>query len=116
MKDLETAAFPRLLGKKNDGFRGRLKVVRSKIFTNNDKTKNGQTMAGWRLLELKGDEEFMRSLENFEANHKFKIGGGWVILRGGNRKPPGPTGANAEPMGGAAGGGTGATPDPQAAP
>ena len=121
MKDLETAAFCRMLGKKNDGFRGKLKLVSSKLFTGRDKTKNGQSMEGWRLLELKGDDEFMRSLEGFEANHRFKIGGGWVIIRGGNRKPPGPTGANAEPMGGQGGGGQGtnqsgaeqSTPGPQ---
>ena len=81
-------------------------------------------MAGWRLLELKGDNEFMLSLEGFEANHRFKIGGGWVIIRGGTRKPAGPTGANAEPMGGATGGEQGASqggaqqapPGAQAAP
>ena len=81
-------------------------------------------MEGWRLLELKGDCDFMKSLENFEANYKFKIGGGWVILRGGTRKPEGPTGANSEPMGGGTGSGQGtsqggaeqAAPGAQAAP
>ena len=94
------STFTRALGKKNDGFKGKLNLVRSKTFTNNDKTRNGQSMNGWRLLELKGDEEFMESLSQFEANHPFQIWGGRVFIRGGIRKPPGPSGANAHPLGG----------------
>ena len=90
MKAADISTFTRTLGKKNDGFKGKLRLVRSKTFTNNDKTRNGQTMNGWRLLELKGDEEFMQSLAQFEANHPFQLWGGRVFIRGGIRKPPGP--------------------------
>ena len=100
MKSVDVNTFTRTLGKKNDGFKGLLRLVRSKLFTANDKTRNGQSMNGWRLLELKGDEEFMNSLSKFEANHPFQIWGGRVFIRGGIRKPPDPTGANYQPLGG----------------
>ena len=52
MKSVDVNTFTRTLGKKNDGFKGSLRLVRSKFFTANDKTRNGQSMNGvieWTL-------------------------------------------------------------------
>ena len=52
MKSVDVNTFTRTLGKKNDGFKGSLRLVRSKLFTANDKTRNGQSMNGvieWTL-------------------------------------------------------------------
>ena len=40
MKSVDVNTFTRTLGKKNDGFKGSLRLVRSKLFTANDKTRN----------------------------------------------------------------------------
>ena len=43
-------------------------------------------MDGWRLLELKGDREFLESLARFEEEHKFNLSGKTVQIKGGTRK------------------------------
>ena len=81
--------FAALLYRRNPGLKGALTVTKCKKFTENDKTKKGQSMKGWRLFELSADDEFLRSLEQFEEGHQFRIGVSSVMIRGGNR--PGPS-------------------------
>ena len=60
-------AFPTLLFRRNPELKGGVKVIKSKLFTTKDKTKQGQSMAGWRLFELEGDTEFHQALSTLPA-------------------------------------------------
>ena len=52
VSNVAPGAFPTLLYRRNPELKGGLKVVKSKLFTMKDKTKQGQSMAVWRLFEL----------------------------------------------------------------
>ena len=56
-------------------------------------------MAGWRLVQLEGDDRFLKCLEEFPEDDKFKIGGSLVMIRGGKRRAAAPTGRNATTLG-----------------
>ena len=79
-------AFPTLLYRRNKDLKGGLTVIKSKLFTTKDKTKRGQSMAGWRLFKLIGDEEFHNSLGQFPENHQFRICSSNIMIRGGDGK------------------------------
>ena len=100
--------FAAFLYRRNLGLKGALNVTRCKKFTEHDK-KKGQSMRGWRLFELSGDDEFLNSLANFEESHQFRIGGSTVMIRGGDRLASGRGGGGIGGGGGlGAGGGSGA--------
>ena len=43
-------------------------------------------MSQWRVVWLQGDPEFLDSLYQFTANHRFTLGSGTVAIRGGERR------------------------------
>ena len=88
MAGISPADFPAMLYRRNPGLEGELMVTKCKNFTDKDNTKRGQSMAGWRLFKLQGDEEFFTSLKQFEESHQFRVGNGNVLIRGGDRIGP----------------------------
>ena len=64
-------------------------MTRSRIFGARDKTLKGQSKEGWRHVELEADDVFMKILENFTENHRFKLGSDGIQLWGGRRKKDG---------------------------
>ena len=84
--NINPADIPTLIYQRNPGLRGQFEVKKTKIFTAANNTKRGQSMDGWRLLELKGDREFQESLTRFEEEHKFNLSGKTVQIKGGTRK------------------------------
>ena len=99
LRSVEVKNFTNMLFKKNKGLKGCLTLTKSKTFTDKDVTKAGQPMKGWRLLELRGDEDFLRSLAETPENQRFKLAGHFIFIRGGEQADSGPTGANATPVG-----------------
>ena len=78
---------------RNPGLAGGVKVARMKVFRASDMDARGESMLGARLAQLDGNESFLRSLERFPRSHRFGLGVGTVIIRGGVRAPE-PEGSN----------------------
>ena len=87
LRGVMTERLPALLFLRNPGLRGKVEVTSTKVFTDKDKTKKGQSMAGWRLMELTGDSAFYESLAGFEEDHQFQLRGSTILIKGGTRKP-----------------------------
>ena len=68
-------------------------MARLKIFRASDMDAREDSMLGARLAQLDGNESFLRSLERFPRSHRFGLGVGTVIIRGGERAPE-PEGSN----------------------
>ena len=87
------------------GLRGGLRITHIKTYTNKDYSRNGTCKDGWRLVLLQGCPAFMASLEKFGVDHRFPLGSGAVIIRGGTNRPKGqerPSGSRQETAGRAA--------------
>ena len=80
------AIAPNLLDR-NPGLEGGVKVARVKNFRAIDKDVRGESMLGARLAQLDGNETFLKSLEKFPRSHRFGLGVGSIIIRGGERAP-----------------------------
>lgn len=93
----------------NRGLKGSLKATHVKTYPEGEKSRNGQSKEEWRLVLLQGCSTFMKSLENFEAEHKFSIGCGHVFIRGGVRRPS----TNPAPSRSGTGRGRGRAPPPR---
>lgn len=72
---------------RNPGLEGGVKVARAKIFRRDDLDTRGESMLGARLAQLDGNDIFLKSLEKFPRSHRFGLGVGTVIIRGGDRAP-----------------------------
>ena len=83
----DPTCLPGALFTRNRGLRGTLRATHIKTYPPGEKSRNGQLKDGWRLVLLQGCPAFMRSLEQFETEHKFSIGCGHVFIRGGVRRP-----------------------------
>ena len=87
LRGVMTERLPALLFLRNPGLRGKVEVTSTKVFTDKDKTKKGQSMAGWRLMELTGDSTFYESLAGYEEDYQFQHHGKLILIKGGTRKP-----------------------------
>ena len=67
--------------------RGGLRVTHVKEYAETDRTRNGTSKRGWRLILLQGCPLFMKSLERFDQEHRFPVVAGHVIIRGGTGRP-----------------------------
>ena len=71
--------------------RGGLRLTHIKHYHDDDRTREGKSKKGWRLALLQGCPEFMEELKKFDQDHRFPIGAGHVIIRGGSGRPRGTT-------------------------
>ena len=78
-RGLELSDIATMLHRKNK-LAGEQKLVQSKTFSARDKTRTGQSMEGWRLLQLQGNDDFLNSLKEYTEDHKFKLGGSLVMI------------------------------------
>ena len=69
--------------------RGGLRLTHIKHYTKEDRTRDGASKEGWRLAMLQGCPEFMENLKKFDQEHRFPIGAGHVVIRGGSGRPKG---------------------------
>ena len=67
--------------------RGGLRVTHVKHYSDDDYSRSGSCKAGWRLIFLQGCPTFMASLVHYDQDHKFPLGPGHIILRGGSGRP-----------------------------
>ena len=67
--------------------RGGLRVTHEKTYKDTDFTRNGTSKQGWRLVLLQGCPIFMKSLEKYDQEHRFPVGAGHVLIRGGTGRP-----------------------------
>ena len=83
---MDPLCLPQILFARNRGLGGSLKVTHIKSYNNGEKTRAGVTKKHWRLILLQGCATFMKSLENFDEDHKFHVGSGHVYISGGARR------------------------------
>ena len=84
---MDPLCLPQILFARNRGLGGSLKVTHIKSYKNGETTRAGLSKQHWRLVLLQGCASFMKSLENFEEDHKFHVGSGHVYISGGARRP-----------------------------
>ena len=65
---------------------GSLYPTHLKVYTKADKTRHGESKAGWRLIVLKGDKEMIEALERTDEDQLFKFGSGHLQIQGGKRR------------------------------
>ena len=82
--------LPGSLFSRNRGLTGALKVTHIKTYREEEKSRSGLSKKDWKLVLLQGCGSFMKSLEEFDEDHKFSIGCGFVFIRGGIRRPKTP--------------------------
>ena len=98
LRGYDLSCFARALVRDNPKLVGSVQVHQSRRFGDKDKTRQGESKSGWRLVSLKASALFLQSLEQFPDSHRFKLGSSEVQIRGGRRAP--------EPPGGGRGGGS----------
>ena len=86
LKTYDETLLHKALLYRNEALGGELAVTHVKRFAASDKTKEGKSKEGWKLVRLQGNEQFMDSLYQFPMTHRFKVGSGRVMIRGGNRR------------------------------
>ena len=69
--------------------KGGLRNTHVKHYSESDYTRDGVSKAGWRLVLMQGCPELMKSLERYDHDHRFPVGAGHVIIRGGQGRPRG---------------------------
>ena len=69
--------------------RGGLRLTHIKHYRPEDKTREGVSKKGWRLALMQGCPEFMEALKKFNQEHRFPVGAGHVVIRGGGGRPKG---------------------------
>ena len=79
--------IPKAILLRSPRLRGGLRVTHVKHYNKDDFSRNGSCKEGWRLVLLQGCPTFMESLTNYEQDHKFPLGPGHIILRGGPDRP-----------------------------
>ena len=85
-RSYDPLCLPGSLFTRNKGLAGSLKVTHIKSYQESERTRGGQSKRDWRLILLQGCATFMKSLEQFDDDHKFSIGSGYVFIQGGVRR------------------------------
>ena len=80
--------------------KGGLRLTHVKYYREDDRTRDGVSKCGWRLALLQGCPQFMEDLKRFDQDHRFPVGAGHVILRGGPGRPKGTVERNRGSRGG----------------
>ena len=91
-RDFDIGVLAKTILRRTRKLKGGLRVTHIKEYGDNERSRTGASKAGWRLVLLQGTPEFMASLEQFEAEHRFWVGSDRIIIRGGNRKASGTQG------------------------
>ena len=86
-RDFDIGVLAKTILRRTRKLKGGLRVTHVKEYGDKERSRAGASKAGWRLVLLQGTPDFMASLEQFEADHRFWVGSDRVIIRGGNRKP-----------------------------
>ena len=86
-KEITPTCLPAAIFRRNKGLKGALRSTHVKTYGKEDKTRNGVSKHGWRLILLQGCPIFMRSLEAYDEDERFALGSGFIYIRGGVRKP-----------------------------
>ena len=63
-------------------------MVYSKVYGMNERTRNGLSKFGWRLVIANVDNVFMESLESFPTGYGFRLGASTVQIRPINSTSP----------------------------
>ena len=69
--------------------KGGLRLTHLKHYRDDDRTRDGASKKGWRLALLQGCPQFMEELKRFDQDHRFPVGAGHIIIRGGAGRPRG---------------------------
>jgi hypothetical protein len=67
---------------------GGVRPIKQKYFHSTDIDRQGNSLAGYRLVQLDGTSEFMDSLSKLPWNYRFKLGTGTITIRSAGRVPP----------------------------
>ena len=86
MAGVELKLIPQQLFERSPGLQGGMKITRCKFFKKTDLDNQGRSMEGARLIQLAGNQDFLQSLYQFPRSHRFGLGPGSVIIRGGERR------------------------------
>ena len=71
--------------------KGGLRLTHVKRYRPDDRTRDGISKEGWRLVLLQGCPQFMEELKRYDQDHRFPVGAGHIVIRGGNGRPKGTT-------------------------
>ena len=82
---IQLEAIPRNLFDRNPGLKGGLKIAKCKHFKSSDLDVRGNPMNGVRLVQFESDQKFRDALFIYPHLHRFGLGCGRIIIRGGNR-------------------------------
>ena len=64
--------------------RGGLRLTHVKRYRPDDRTRDGISKEGWRLVLLQGCPVFMEELKKYDQDHRFPVGAGHIVIRGGS--------------------------------
>ena len=88
MKAFQTDMLPKILFSRNrDVLAGSLRVLATRRFGQDEKSKKGEAKNLWRQIDLKGDDQILRCLRSFPESTAFHLGVDKVQIRGGLRPP-----------------------------
>ena len=85
MSMVSAKMIPTQLLERNRGLTGGVKILKCKTFRSTATDKQGNSMAGARLVQISGCPTFLASLYKFPRSHRFGLGPDAVIIRGGER-------------------------------
>ena len=86
-RNFDVTYLPKAIMQRSRRLRGGLRVTHVKEYEDSEFSRSGACKAGWRLVLLQGCTDFMRSLEYYDQEHKFPVGSGHVLIRGGGGRP-----------------------------
>ena len=81
--------LPKALLRRSRGLKGSLRLTHVKTYADTDVSRAGASKKGWRLALLQGCPRFMFSLEKYPEEHRFPVGSGHVMIRGGSGREKG---------------------------
>ena len=91
MKTFKIEVLPKVLFSRNkDVLAGSIRILATRTFNSDEKSKKGEAKGNWRQIDIKGDDQILRCLRAFPESTPFLLGVDKVQIRGGLR-PPEPT-------------------------
>jgi hypothetical protein len=77
-----------LMDLNSDVLQGGVRPIKQKFFRSTDVDRNGNSLSGFRLVQLDGTSDFLDSLSKLPWNYRFKLGMGTITIRSAGRVPP----------------------------